>query len=459
MVKSIGPYILLKEIGRGAFGVVYEARDKQGTNSYAVKAITLSQLGKKAERRVEEEIQCMQKFQNRFVVRLFDILKSSRNLYLVMELVQGGDLQGVLDQKILIPEDIGRRLISQLVEALKLLHANRVIHRDLKPANILLTSKDLNEADVKVMDFGLSRNLLNVSMMAQSVVGSPVFMAPEVLKSDRYSFKADTWSLGALSFEILVGRQAFECTSLPDLKRRQKAPLDYPPDCRISEAARDFLRTMLTYDAELRPTMDQLQTHPFISQVPQVDLPPPVALRDSVIIEEPSEEEAEELPLPEQRKLKCSNAVMTLEKKAAEANFTKTLAASYEDNSTVALCLYRLYERQQQSNFEEALQIQRDYNMGRDDSLAFSNLYDQIQDELVVIEDVNATLELLVSSQGRIDVNELVMSEAHRVLGQGEETEGYLRAQLLLSALLLRQPGYKEAALLLEEVQLRHYST
>jgi hypothetical protein len=204
---------------------------------------------------------------------------------------------------------------------------------------------------------------------------------------------------------------------------------------------------MLTYDAELRPTMDQLQTHPFVSQVPQVDLPPPVALRDSVIIEE--------LPLPEQRKLRFSRAVMQLENKVAKALCTKTLAFSYETNSTVALCLYRLYEHQQQINFEEAILIRRNYNMNQDDSLGFSNLYDQIQDELVIVEDINATLERLVSSQVRLEANELLMSEAHSFLSQGGVTEALLKAQLLLSALLLRQPSHREAAALLEKVQLR----
>jgi serine/threonine protein kinase len=458
MGKRVGQYTLLKEIDRGSFGVVYLAIDREG-NEVAVKVIGLARLSAKEKARIEEEIQCMQKFQNPYVVRLIDHLTSPRNKYLVMELVKGGDLQGLLNSKLPISEQTAKRLIAQLVEAVKLLHTHRVIHRDLKPANILLTSRDLSEASIKIMDFGMSRNLINASMMAQTYVGSPLFMSPEVIRLDRYSFKADVWSLGAVSFEILTGREAFECGTARELEIKQMQPLTYPADCTISEEAKDFLRGLLTYDPDRRPSIEEVQSHPFLYEVPHADLPPPVAVRASTIIEEVSGEDAEDPALSaEQRLQNCSELVQRLESRVEESLETRFLAEDYERKGqlVVALYLFCFYALQQDSNFNEADCIQRDYSLKRKDSAAFNTLYEGIQDELLTTDAKMTSLQAQLNcglQEIGLDGRE-PYSEALRIYQRGMlQQEDIHKMLLLLTALLLQKPEHQEAAVLIEEVR------
>jgi serine/threonine protein kinase len=461
MVKRVGPYTLIREIGKGSFGVVYLGKDSEG-NEVAIKSIGLTRLSAKERAKIEEEIQCMQKFQNPYVVSLRDHLTSPRNKYLVMELVKGGDLQELLESHVPISEATARRLIAQLVEAVKLLHTHRVIHRDLKPANILLTSRDLSEASVKIMDFGMSRNLMNASMMAQTYVGSPAFMAPEVIRQDRYSFKADVWSLGVVSYEILAGRPAFDCRSYRELEIKQKQPLTYPADCTISEEAKDFLRGLMTYDPDRRPSIEEVQSHPFLHEVPHEDLPPPVDFRASTMIEEAPDEESVDPPLPaEQRRQRCSDLVLQLEGRVEETLETRSLAEDYERKGQLveALYLFSFYALQQDSNYREAAGIQRDYNMERQDSAVFNNLYEGIQDELVRTDCIKTSLQTQLTCGPRevgLDGRELY-AEAWRIHQRGDlKQEDFHKILLLLTALLLKKPEHQEAAVLIEEVRSRY---
>lgn len=468
MVKRIGDYTLNQEIGRGQFGIVYLGEDPTGKR-VAIKVIQYARLKPRDKQRVIEETQCMQKFQNSLVVQLLDTLQSANTYSLVMEYVEGGDLQQLLDINERLPEPLVKRFISQLVEALKLLHANRVIHRDLKPANILLTHKDPQLADIKIMDFGLSRNILGASMMVQSFVGSPLFMAPEVLKSDRYSFKADVWSLGVLCFEMLFSRPCFEASSLRELKILHKAPLSFPEDCGISEEAKDFLRYMLNRNSDIRPTIAELQQHPFLNDMPQLDLPSPLQeLQESIIIEDPDEYEAI-LEKIEHHPPKYETAVLGLEQRVIEANFTVELANYYNENAKliVALYLYRLYIEQQRSNYCEAERISSSYNMHRDDSPSFNNMYDSIQDGLIstenLVEDLDKRLlqARMNGSEIMLDLScDVVIQEAREIMmdsAQEDPLYGCKKAYVLLESLRLAKQKTPDVNQLIDEVGEKFY--
>jgi serine/threonine protein kinase len=457
MVKHIGQYTLFNTLGQGGFGVVYFAKDSEG-NALAVKSIEISGMKEQQRHQCDEEIKCMLKVKHRLVVRLHKVLYSEHNIYLVMEFVPGGDLQSLLDRGVMVGEQTGKRLIAQIVEVLKLLHEKRVIHRDVKPANVLLTSTDLSSADIKIMDFGLSRNLLNSSLMTHSVVGTPAFIAPEILRKERYSFKADVWSLGALCFELLIGRQAFEFRTLRELKEKQRQPLNIPFDCRISDHAKDFLKLMLTYDPTLRPTIKDLQTHPFLSTNGPIDSPPV-----NMTTEVP------------QKKQSYSEAIVMLEQWTSEADDTKALAVEYENKAefVIALLLYELYENLQQMNSlkaEEGLHCSLD----DEDRLFLDVLYGRIQNELAFAKRAVESLRKLLacaSVTGSSDVicqddvgqeqGQVLIEEARRVLlsslSSGLE-EDCRKALMILNALCLSQPDNSEAADLLEEVRVRYFS-
>lgn len=453
MSKRIGNYLLLKEIGKGGFGTVYEAQNDSG-EKFAIKCIQIQTKNVKANQRIEEEIQCMQKFESQFIVRLYEVLKTRRNLYLIMELVKGGDIQELLDQQVPVPEEIAKRLISQLIEALKLLHENKVIHRDLKPANILLTNRDPALADVKVMDFGLSRNIMNASMMVQSFVGSPVFMAPEVLNSSSYSFKADVWSLGALCYEIMCGRQAFEATSLDDLKVVQNRRLKFSASCRISVAAKEFLQNMLIYEARDRPTIAELQLHPFLYNASLADMSPPKPVVDF------------EIPVLDNLAPSQSSVaeVLRLEQQVVEANFIMRLAEDYRTNSNllIALLLYRLFKDQQISNLNEAEAIKVKYNVHQNELPSFDNLYDSIQTDLVVsestVDSLDEQVQLGSPEAVQAAVKDQMIDEAFRLISlSGDQLEHCKKAFVIVGALLQIYPNDEDAVELIGDVSERYY--
>jgi serine/threonine protein kinase len=461
MVKHIGQYTLFDELGKGGFGVVYYAKDSQ-ENSLAVKSIEISGMKEQQRHRIDEEIKCMLKFKHRLVVRLHKVLYSEHNIYLVMEFVPGGDLQNLLERGVVMGEQTGKRLIAQIVEALKLLHENRVIHRDVKPANVLLTSTDLSRADIKIMDFGLSRNLLSSSLMTHSVVGTPAFTAPEILRKERYSFKADVWSLGALCFELLIGRQAFKFRTLRELKEKQRLPLNIPFDCRISDSAKDFLKLMLTYDPNLRPTVVELQTHPFLSTSSPIDSPP-----EPMVVEAP--------PKAPRKKQSYSEAIMMLEQWYSEADDTRALAVEYEHKAelVIALFLYELYENLQQMSSHRAESLHS--SIDDEDRLYFDLLYGHIQDELAfakrAVESLRRQLAYTTVTRGSVVIfqdevgqelqGQVLIAEARRVLlnslNCGSE-EDCRKALMILNALCLSRPDDSEAADLLEEVRVKYFS-
>ena len=257
----------------------------------AVKAIPLNDLKSKLMQQFEIEVKSLQKLSSPYIVRLFDVLKTARNVYMFMEYCPGGDLEQVLKVIKVIPERVARRLLRQLLEAFLHLQEKNIIHRDLKLANILTTDKDVEIADVKLADFGFAR-ILAENSLAQTMLGTPLFMAPEIFNGQQYNFKADIWSLGVLCFEMLVGRPVFQVATITELKLAQKGGAKFPTNCSLTPAAIDAVTQMLRYEPDGRPSLSDLRCHPFFqdSPIPPESplVPPPVP--DFEVIDE---EEAE----------------------------------------------------------------------------------------------------------------------------------------------------------------------
>ena len=136
------------------------------------------------------------------------------------------------------------------------LHKRHIVHRDIKPANILLTSTNIEIADVKLADFGFAKKLQN--SIAGTQIGTPLYMAPEIFTSDNYTYKADIWSLGVLTYELLYGVPPFKCFRLEDLRKLHREPVNFPEDLNVPEDAKSFIRAMLAYDYNLRPGYERL---------------------------------------------------------------------------------------------------------------------------------------------------------------------------------------------------------
>lgn len=264
MVKQVGKYVLEKSIGQGQFGTVYSGRHKTSKLKVAVKEIALAGLNEKLLQQMELEVKAMKKVQHSAVISLHDVYKTKQNVYLVMDFCAGGDLEHYVEANGPVSETTLKRWLKQLVSAFIELQSHRILHRDLKLGNLLLTESDAEAADVKLADFGFAR-ILNENSMARTTLGTPLFMAPEILNGKDYDYKVDVWSLGALCYEIMTGSSAFDASTMAHLRRLQKTKVKFPRSCKVSRQARAFIGKMLTYDSKRRPSFADLQSDNFLA--------------------------------------------------------------------------------------------------------------------------------------------------------------------------------------------------
>ncbi|XP_043574117.1 serine/threonine-protein kinase ULK2 isoform X2 [Chiloscyllium plagiosum] len=209
-------------IGHGAFAVVFKGRHRKKSDwEVAVKCINKKNLSK-SQILLGKEIKILKELQHENIVALYDVQETPTSVHLVMEYCNGGDLADYLQAKGTLSEDTIRVFLQQIAAAMRILHNKGIIHRDLKPQNILLSSvsrkkSHMNGIRVKIADFGFARYLQS-NMMAATLCGSPMYMAPEVIMSQHYDAKADLWSIGTVIFQCLVGRPPFQANSPQDLR-------------------------------------------------------------------------------------------------------------------------------------------------------------------------------------------------------------------------------------------------
>ncbi len=227
---SIPGYEVLELIGRGGMGVVYRARQLSLNREVALKTILLSHMGTAvAAARFENEAQVLARVIHPHIVTAFDFGRHAGRLFLAMELVQGRDVQALIEHHGALPETLVWQIIRQA--AIGLAHASKanIIHRDIKPANLLLVNPPDGFAlpagipMVKIADFGLSilgddQQSGQPRLTSLSVhIGSPTYMAPEQLESDDIDHAADIFALGATAWHMFVGRAPLEGSSLKQI--------------------------------------------------------------------------------------------------------------------------------------------------------------------------------------------------------------------------------------------------
>ncbi|KAJ3826660.1 other/ULK/ULK protein kinase [Lentinula raphanica] len=266
------PYVIGPEIGSGSFATVYKGYHEETHKQVAIKAVKRDKLSAKLFENLQSEIQILKLVSHRHITRLLDIVQSKHNIYLVMEYCSGGDLthyikkRGRVETLEYIPnpgaapqyyphprtggldEIVIRSFLRQLARALKFLRHNNLIHRDIKPQNLLLNPAPPEELArghplgvpiLKVADFGFARSLPK-TMMAETLCGSPLYMAPEILGSKKYDEKADLWSVGAVLYEISVGKPPFRAQNHIELLRKieHSKGIKFPDEDPHSSAAK-----------------------------------------------------------------------------------------------------------------------------------------------------------------------------------------------------------------------------
>eukprot|EP00010_Vexillifera_abyssalis_P008033 CAMPEP_0201545060 /NCGR_PEP_ID=MMETSP0173_2-20130828/1623_1 /ASSEMBLY_ACC=CAM_ASM_000268 /TAXON_ID=218659 /ORGANISM="Vexillifera sp., Strain DIVA3 564/2" /LENGTH=552 /DNA_ID=CAMNT_0047953367 /DNA_START=6 /DNA_END=1664 /DNA_ORIENTATION=- len=231
-----------RTLGQGSFAIVYLGH-KIGDPQHKV-AIKVMDVGKlltntkdeKAFMRLASEIRIQKTMDHVNIVCLEGVYKDENNVYLVMELCWG-DLTKLLKESAPngLSEARSKRFLQHLASGLKCLRDHNVMHRDLKPQNLLMTSADLDKAVLKITDFGFAR-ALEQSQVADTLCGSPLYMAPEILRGESYSAKADLWSVGSIFFELLTGHPPYPCSSIIELIKKHQSegnkPVPIPDDLR-----------------------------------------------------------------------------------------------------------------------------------------------------------------------------------------------------------------------------------
>ncbi len=256
--KQVGRYEILSELGRGAMGAVYKARDPKLDRTVAVKTIISAMTGGSDDReemlaRFEREARVSAKLQNANVVAVYDVGVEGDEVYLVMELVDGETLQQRLARGEFPSMKQALEWVAQAADALAAAHEAGIIHRDIKPANLMLTKR----GRIKIADFGVAKavgekmDLTRTGMM----VGSPAYMAPEQVKGTPLDGRSDLFSLGVVLYEMVLRRKPFPADTVTTLVYQilHEDPMkDVPIPEQVSTDLADFIRWALAKDREMR---------------------------------------------------------------------------------------------------------------------------------------------------------------------------------------------------------------
>eukprot|EP01100_Stratorugosa_tubuloviscum_P000389 TRINITY_DN1084_c0_g1_i1.p1 TRINITY_DN1084_c0_g1~~TRINITY_DN1084_c0_g1_i1.p1 ORF type:complete len:295 (-),score=67.79 TRINITY_DN1084_c0_g1_i1:822-1706(-) len=256
-------YDLGEELGRGAFSVVKKCTLKETRQEYAVKIINKKNLGADIVR-LETEIEILQRVNHPNVISLKDLFDSPTSLYIVMELVTGGELFDKIVEKGNYTEKDAAQLVIKIVNAIDYLHEQNIAHRDLKPENLLLKSPE-DDTEVKLADFGLSKIVGAQAMM--TACGTPGYVAPEILSATGYDKEVDMWSIGVITYILLCGFPPFYHEDLRELfDQISKAAYDFPEEywSNISEEAKNFISQLLVVDPSKRLNSKQAKLHPWL---------------------------------------------------------------------------------------------------------------------------------------------------------------------------------------------------
>ncbi|KAI3379324.1 hypothetical protein SNEBB_003151 [Seison nebaliae] len=259
----------MSELGKGAFGQVFHVIECTTRENYAMKIIRKHKIGSREAISLSNEIEILKKVNHPNLLRIFRVIETRKNVYLITELCNGGELGSVLKKKTKLPERIVRKFVQLIANALAYLHKHSIVHRDLKLENILLTIPycESNDSDInlKISDFGLSetRATLNQSGLLDGFCGTPNYMAPEIIDNKHYSQQCDIWAFGIIIFKLLVGKYPFEHDNSSQLMKSICTKDVNWKQLHISEECLDLLKRTLHKDPAHRICSSEILNHPF----------------------------------------------------------------------------------------------------------------------------------------------------------------------------------------------------
>ncbi|KAI8878512.1 kinase-like protein [Backusella circina FSU 941] len=265
---ELSHFYLLKIIGKGAFGKVRIVQHKSNLKQYALKYISKAKcIKKKAVENILTERKVLELIDYPLIVNLRYAFHDSENLFMVLDLMLGGDLRFQMGQHTRFTELQVRFFVADLVLALTFIHTHHIVHRDVKPDNILL---DAN-GHAHLSDFNIATELTSAKPYRHAKAGSLSYMAPEVLNGTRYQYSVDFWSLGVTAYELIFGKRPFGGKTSEEVKDSiLNQPLVFPEDILITSECKDVLTKMLDRNPKERlgaKGIQQFKTHPWFRDV------------------------------------------------------------------------------------------------------------------------------------------------------------------------------------------------
>jgi len=229
MIRQLGRYEILSELGQGAMGVVYKARDPLIDRVVAIKTINLGlalEDKEEYEGRFYQEAKAAGRLSHPNIVTIYDVGKSGDVAYIAMEFLQGRELRDILDDGGVLSIDMALDVAAQVAQGLSYAHEHDIVHRDVKPSNIMVT----NDLHVKITDFGIARMpSAAVQTQAGMVVGSPKYMSPEQVMGKTIDQRSDIFSLGVMLYEILTGQPPFTGENINAIMYQTLNSVPIPP--------------------------------------------------------------------------------------------------------------------------------------------------------------------------------------------------------------------------------------
>lgn len=210
MISHLGRYEIISELGQGAMGIVYKAKDPLIDRIVAIKTISLSlalDSKEEYEGRFNQEAKAAGRLSHPNIVTVYDVGKSGDVAYIAMEFLQGRELRDILNEQPNLPVSQVLDIVIQVAQGLAYAHEHNIVHRDVKPSNIMV----VRDGHVKITDFGIAR-MESASVRTQTgiVLGSPKYMSPEQVVGKSIDRRSDIFSLGVMLYEMLTGRAPFE---------------------------------------------------------------------------------------------------------------------------------------------------------------------------------------------------------------------------------------------------------